>query len=72
MFQLEVQIWLDREDRVSKIVVDGERIDKKVRFKFVFNYWIRDSITIYEWDNGFDTNVITFKALFEIVMSADS
>ena len=64
----EVHIWLDRNDRVTKLVADGEVIDKKVRFKIVFNYWMRDIITIHKWDNGYK-NDVSFKALFVVVFT---
>lgn len=67
---MKVDIYLDREDQIKKLVIDGNKIDRKVRFKIVFNYWIRDKITIHQWDNGYKKDV-TFEAFFQIIYSSE-
>lgn len=66
----DVEVWLDREDRVVKLVVDGEHLDPKIRFKVDWNFWVRDTITVYKWNDGWsNADMVTFKGLFQIVFT---
>lgn len=59
-------IYMNRENKVTKIIEDDVELDSRVKFRIVFNDWVRDLITIHMWDNGY-SETITIKALFEIV-----
>lgn len=61
----DVHVWLSRENKVVRLVVDGEEINRNVRFKVVFNFWNRDSITIHQ-GSGYITNLV---GLFQIVIT---
>ena len=62
----KVDIYLDREGEVKRIVADEQEIKAKVRFKLVFNYWLRDTVTIYKWNDGWKETV-SFPCLFVVV-----
>ena len=61
----DVHVWLNRENEITRLVVDGEEISREVRCKIVFNYWIRDVISIHQ-ASGY---IAKFEAYFQIVMA---
>jgi len=66
----KIDIYLDRDSKVTRIVADGYELKAKIRFKLVFNYWIRDIVTIYKWDDGWKETV-SFRCLFVVVYTIE-
>lgn len=62
----DVGVWIDREDKVIRLVIDGVEQEIKLvsRIRITLNFWHRDLISIFRWYDGWEKKT-TIKGLFE-------